>query len=128
MKKIRNIFWIVFGFTIVLFVIYKIAVNSFTDHFLGTHPVQAKAVIIDEKNYMGNQPVKPEFSYSYQFEVNGNNYQGNAHDNSLKIGDTVIVVYNREYSAINKPLNPKKLMYPHNLMRKKIKDWTCRIR
>lgn len=72
MKNIRNIFWIAFGFAIVLFVIHKIAVNSFTDHFLGDHPVQAKAVIIDEKNYMGNQPVNPELSYSYQFEVNGN--------------------------------------------------------
>lgn len=105
--KIKDIFWITFGFATILYVIYKIALNSFTDHFLGDHPVQTKAVIIYEKNYMGNQPVKPEFSYSYQFEVNGNNYEGNAHDKSLEVGDTISVVYNLEYPAINKPLNPK---------------------
>ncbi|MFD0793462.1 hypothetical protein ACFQZX_07515 [Mucilaginibacter litoreus] len=106
MKKICNWLWIAFGFGIILCAIYKIALNSFTDHFLGDHPVQTKAMIINEKNYMGNQPVKPEFSYSYLFEVNGVKYKGNAHNNSLNIGDTVYVIYNREHPAINKPLNP----------------------
>ncbi|MDR6942492.1 hypothetical protein [Mucilaginibacter pocheonensis] len=107
MKKLKNIFWIVFGIAIILYAICKIALNSFTDHFLGDHPVQTKAVIINEKNYMGNQPVKPEFSYSYLFEVNGVEYKGNAHNNSLQVGDIVIVIYNSEHPAINKPLKPK---------------------
>jgi FtsP/CotA-like multicopper oxidase with cupredoxin domain len=107
MKKIYNWLWIAFGLSIILCVIYKIAFNSFTDHFLGDHPVLTKAVIINEKNYMGNQPVKPEFSYSYKFEVHGHKYTGNAHDNSLQVGDTVVVIYNSDHPAINKPLHPK---------------------
>ena len=56
---------------------------------------------------MGNQPVQPEFSYSYEFIVNGEKYTGNAHDITLSIGDTLDVEYNKEMPTINKPLNPK---------------------
>jgi FtsP/CotA-like multicopper oxidase with cupredoxin domain len=107
MKKIKNIFWIAIGFGVIGYVGYKITMNSFTNHFLGANPFHTKAVIIDEKNYMGNQPVKPEYTYSYQFEFNGKKYTGNSHDRSLKPGDTVEVVYNKDHPAINMPLHPK---------------------
>ncbi|RZK70502.1 MAG: hypothetical protein EOO85_20975 [Pedobacter sp.] len=74
---------------------------------MGDAPQRTEAVIIDEKNFMVNQPVDPDFSYSYQFVVNGEKYTGNAHDISLKIGDTVEVEYNKDYPNINKPLHPK---------------------
>ena len=34
-------------------------------------------------------------------------YTGNAHNNSLQVGDTVVVIYNSDHPAINKPLHPK---------------------
>lgn len=37
-----------------------------------------KAVIIDKRNYMGNSPVSHEHSYSYEFEVDGKVYTGDA--------------------------------------------------
>ncbi len=107
MNKVKNFAWIVLGILIVGYVIYKVAVNSFTDHFLGSNPQRAKAVIIDHSNYIPNQPVKAEFSYSYQFIVNGQGYIGNSHDTSVKVGDTVEIEYNIEDPNINKPLNPK---------------------
>jgi FtsP/CotA-like multicopper oxidase with cupredoxin domain len=107
MDKIKNIFWIAIAVAIVGYFIYKVARNSFTDQFMGDAPQRTKAVIIDEKNFMGNQPVAPEFSYSYQFVVNGEKYTGNAHDTNLKIGDTVEVEYNKDHPNINKPLHPK---------------------
>ncbi|AMR32542.1 hypothetical protein A0256_20820 [Mucilaginibacter sp. PAMC 26640] len=107
MDKIKNIFWIAIGVAIVGYFIYKVARNSFTDQFMGNAPQRTKAVIIDKKNFMGNQPVAPKFSYSYQFVVKGEKYTGNAHDTSLKVGDTVEVEYNKEHPNINKPLNPK---------------------
>jgi len=103
----KNIFWIVIGMLIVGYVIYKIAVNSFTDSFLGNNPQRTNAVIIDHRNYMPNQPVKAEFTYSYQFMVNGKKYRGNSHDTTVKIGDSIEVEYNKEDPNINKPLNPK---------------------
>ncbi len=107
MSKVKNILWIVIGILIVGYVIYKIAVNSFTGSFLGSHPQRTKAVIIDHRNYMPNQPVKAEFSYSYQFIVNGKKYTGNSHDVTVKVGDSVDIEYNEEHPNINRPLNPK---------------------
>ncbi|NHA03988.1 hypothetical protein G7092_09285 [Mucilaginibacter sp. HC2] len=107
MKKLKDITWVIFGIAILGFFVYKIAKNSFTDHFLGNKPQYIKAVIIDEKNFMGNQRVKPEFSYSYLFRVNGSEYRGNAHDITLKVGDTVEVEYNKDQPGINRPIHPK---------------------
>jgi len=56
---------------------------------------------------MGNQPVDPKFSYSYQFVIKDKSYTGNAHDTTLKVGDTVEVEYNKYHPSINKPLHPK---------------------
>lgn len=107
MKKITNAFWILLPIVLIGYLIYKIAVNSFTDHFLGNSPKITKAVIINKKNYVPNHPVSHIFSYSYQFEVNEEKYTGNAHDPALQIGDSVEVEYNKEHPGINKPLHPK---------------------
>ncbi|GAA3961111.1 hypothetical protein [Mucilaginibacter dorajii] len=107
MKRIQNAFWITLGIAIIGCLVYKIAKNSFTEHFLGDTPQHIKAIIIDEKNFMGNQPVNPKFSYSYQFVIKGQKYIGNAHDTTLKIGDSVEVEYNKDHPGINKPLHPK---------------------
>ena len=107
MNKIKNIAWIILGFAVIGFFIYKVAKRSHTDHLLKNNAQSTKAVIIDERNYMGNQPVKPKFSYSYQFEINGEKYTGNAHDTSLKIGDTIEVEYVKDSPSLNKPLHPK---------------------
>lgn len=107
MNKVKNIAWIALGIALVGFFIYKVARRSLTDHLLQDNAQKAKAVIIDEKNSMGNQPVKPKFSYSYQFEVNGEKYTGNAHDTTLKIGDSVEIQYDKEHPSINKPLHSR---------------------
>lgn len=103
----KNRLWIVFAVLLFGYLICKIILNSFTDSIIGNNPQITKAVIIDDKNFMPNQPVNPEFSYSYEFLVNGKLYKGNSHDQSLRIGDTVDVKYNKEYPSINKPLHPK---------------------
>jgi FtsP/CotA-like multicopper oxidase with cupredoxin domain len=107
MKKINNIVWLLIPIVLVGFLIYKIAMNSFTSHFLGDKPQRTKAVIINEKNFMGNHPVDPLFTYSYKFTVDGKTYTGNSHDTALKVGDSVEIEYNKEHPRINKPLHPK---------------------
>ena len=107
MKKISNITWIVLGIGIISFLIYKVVRRTLIDYVIENNAQHIKAVIIDERNYMGNQPVKPGFSYSYQFVINGKKYTGNAHDTTLRIGDSVDVEYSKDHPSINKPLNPK---------------------
>ncbi len=107
MDKIKNTAWIILGIAIIGFFIYKVGRRAVTDHVLENNALHIKAAIIDERNYMGNQTVKPKFSYSYQFVINGQKYTGDSHDPSLKVGDTVEVEYNKDHPSMNKPLNPK---------------------
>ena len=107
MNKLKNITWIVIGIATLSFFLYKVLKRTVTDYMLDNNAQLTKAVIIDERNYMGNQPVKPKFSYSYQFVINGRNYSGNAHDTRLKVGDTVEIEYNKDHPSVNRPLNPK---------------------
>ncbi|WP_157580911.1 hypothetical protein [Segetibacter koreensis] len=76
-----------------------------TNSLLKENAGQTKAVIINERNYMGNQPVHPKFSYSYEFTISGKKYTGNSHDTTLTIGDTVEVEYDKDMPSINKPLH-----------------------
>jgi len=107
MKKIKDIAWVVVGIAFICFFTYKVAFRVLRDHLLKNNSQTTKAVIINEKNYEVNQPVKPEFSYSYQFEINGRKYFGNAHDPSLRIGDTIEIEYVKDYPRMSKPLHPK---------------------
>jgi len=107
MNKIKNVAWVVLGVAIIVFFIYKVTRRAITDQLLESDAQHIKAVIIDERNYMGNQPVKPKFSYSYQFVINGVKYTGNAHDTTVRIGDTVEVEYDKNHPSINRPMHPK---------------------
>jgi len=107
MNKVKNIFWIVVGFGIIGFAIYKIARNVIIDHVLSSNYQIAKAVIINEKNYMGNQPVDPKFSYSYSFIIDKKIYTGDSHDITLRIGDTIEIKYDKNRPSLNRPLYPK---------------------
>ncbi len=85
---------------------YKIGRRILTDNLIKNNSVHIKAVIIDDKNFLGNQNVDPEFSYSYQFKVNGKDYTNNAHNISLKIGDSVEVEFVKDWPFLNRPLHP----------------------
>lgn len=102
--KIKNANWVVIGFLIISFFIYKVGRRFATNYLLKINSLRIKAVIIGERNYMGNQPVKPKFSYSYQFNVNGKKFTGNAHDTTVEVGDTIEVEYYQKMPSINKPL------------------------
>ncbi len=84
-NKIKNYFWIIFAISLFSYLVYKIIRNSFTDSIIGNNPQTAKAVIINDKNYEPNSPVGAEFTYSYQFIVNRKAYEGNSHDQTLKL-------------------------------------------
>ena len=107
MHKLKNIFWILLIIGLVGTFGYKIVKRSFTDHWLKTDAVLIKAVIIDERNYPPNQPIMPEWSYSYLFVANGKLYTNNAHDPALKVGDSVEIEYVKGHPELNRPLHPQ---------------------
>ena len=107
MKKLQNFFWISLGIVSVGFFIYKVAKRAITDRILDNNAAHTQAVIINERNYEPNQPVKARFSYSYKFEINNEQYTGNSHDELLNIGDTVEIEYSKNNPNFNRPLHPK---------------------
>lgn len=106
MRKLKSI--LVIGVLILLWgsAVYRIFMKHSTDQLTEKDFVHTKAVIINEKNYMGNSPVSHTFSYSYTFTINGNTYKNNARDPNLKIGDTIDVEYAKDRPSLNKPAHP----------------------
>jgi len=106
-KKFTDKLWLILGICALVYCIYGFSKRALTDFLVDDKAIHTKAVIIDDKNYYPNQPVNPDFSYSYQFEVDGKKYIGNAHDKSLYIGNIIEVKYYKTLPFFNKPLNPK---------------------
>lgn len=107
MKKLSNVFWLALGLGSVCWILYKIGKRAVTDNLLDKGSIHTKAVIISERNYMPNQPVRAGYSYSYLFKVDGVKYKGNSHDETLNIDDTVEIEYVAGHPDLNRPLHPK---------------------
>jgi FtsP/CotA-like multicopper oxidase with cupredoxin domain len=107
MKKIGNVFWLMFGIIMIGYFIYLVGKRFRTDHIPENNVTYAKAIIINNRNYNINHRATSEFTYSYSFIVNGTTYTGNSQDQTLKIGDTVEIEYNKNNPSLNKPLHPK---------------------
>ena len=106
MKNFKGILITISVFFIIGTVVYKMIHRAMTDHMLKTNSIIIKAVVIGEKNYEPNSPVKPEYSLSYMFIVNGKEYKNNTHDMNLEIVDSVEIEYVKGSPGMSKPLHP----------------------
>jgi hypothetical protein len=107
MKRISNIGWLMFGAIMIGYLIYLIGKRFLTDHISENNIRYTKAVIINHKNYDINNRVTSDYSYSYSFTIEGSTYTGNSHDQSLRVGDTIEIEYDKSHPSLNKPLHPK---------------------
>jgi FtsP/CotA-like multicopper oxidase with cupredoxin domain len=107
MKKIKDVAWLIFAVAMIGYFISLVAKRFLTDHIAEKNIRYTKAIIINHKNYDVNNRVTSDFSYSYSFTVDGKTYDGNSHDETLKIGDTVEIEYDKNHPSLNKPLHPK---------------------
>jgi hypothetical protein len=106
MKKIKDVFPLIFVLTILSMFIYKCMRGNRDDKKFATESEQLRAIIIKEKNYFPNSPVSHEFSYSYQFILRGKYYKGNSLDSKFKIGDSILIKYVKSDPNINAPVMP----------------------
>lgn len=88
------------------FILFKIGERVIVDQLLKKNGQITKAVIIDKKNYNGNDNVKPGFTYFYQFEIDKKKYTGNSHNKKVSIGDTIEIQYVKGFPCLNKALDP----------------------
>jgi hypothetical protein len=106
-NKLSDKIWVVLGICLLIYSVCILSKRAVTNFLVDKNASHAKAIIFDKRNYYPNQPVKHEFSYSYQFEIDKKKYTGDSHDTSLKVGDTIEVIYYKALPYFNKPLHPK---------------------
>ena len=106
MIKFKNYLWVLFAVGMIIYFVFLVSKRFLTDNISKNNIQYTKAIIINERNYSGNSRVKFDYTYSYSFKINGKVYKGDSHDQTLKIGDTVEIEYDKENPTLNKPLHP----------------------
>ncbi|MDP9081017.1 MAG: hypothetical protein M3O71_26670 [Bacteroidota bacterium] len=104
MKKINDVFWLTFGVVCIGYFVYLLGKRFFTDHISEKDIRYTKAVIINHKDYDINHRATSKYTYSYSFIIDGKTYEGDSHDTSVKVGDTVKIEYHKNHPFLNKPL------------------------
>ena len=87
--------------------VFKFTGNLITNYLVKHDGRTTKAIVIDELNYKKNRSLNSGFSYSYLFIINSKKYKNDTRDSTLKVGDTIEIVYYKNDPSINKPLHPK---------------------
>lgn len=109
MNKLKTIVTISVLFVMLSYVFYKFGKRQLTGYLLKHDAQRAKAVIIDEKNYMGNSPVSHEGSYSYRFYVNGEAYKNDSKDPKLQVGDSIDIEYVKYWPVLSRRYLPQNI-------------------
>ncbi|WP_338839534.1 hypothetical protein [Flavobacterium ginsenosidimutans] len=60
------------------------------------------AYVTDEKNYERRGHLTNEFTYSYNFRYENINYSQNSNIKGLKVGDSLIIEFNKYIPSINR--------------------------
>jgi hypothetical protein len=108
MRRLKKIYITVAVLLIVGLFAYKIIYRAVKSSLLGVDSPNAKAVLIDEKVYMGNSPVSHEHYLKYQFHVGTDVYKGNSMDPKLKVGDTILIRFVKAMPSMNEPVSMSK--------------------
>lgn len=108
LTKLKGIWLLVlFGVSIVYFMFLAIK-GEVKEYLINNNSNVVNAVIIDEKNFIGNNKVSNTFSYSYKFIVNRKVYKNNSQNENLRIGDSIRIEYYPNYPKFNRALKHKK--------------------
>ncbi|MFY0256480.1 hypothetical protein ACDQ55_21300 [Chitinophaga sp. 30R24] len=105
MNKLKNIVTIIVFLVMFGYIFYKVGKRQLTGYLLKHDAQRARAVIIDEKNYMGNSPVSREGSYSYLFYVNGEAYKNDSKDPKLQVGDSIDIEYVKYWPSLSRRIS-----------------------
>lgn len=104
MKKLRKYYVFLLLFPVLGIFSYTLIRRKVSGYLLAKNYKEVKAVIINERKYLGNSPISQEYVYSYEFILNGEKYIGNSFNPKFKPNDTIKVKYVTFWPTINKPL------------------------
>ncbi|PLK44212.1 DUF3592 domain-containing protein [Emticicia sp. TH156] len=103
----RNNFSLKFYFDLLIVIlvvgypIYFLIRSGVANYQLANEGKIVKAVVIDERNYVGKTPGEHRFFYSYEFILDGKAYRGNTRNTRYHIGDSVDVRYSISNPSFN---------------------------
>lgn len=64
-------------------------------------------IIVDEKDPLRRGFITGAFDYYYKFSINGKDYSNPSYDEEYKVGDTVLIEYNKTFPFMNRIKNQK---------------------
>lgn len=105
MNKLKSIVTIIVFLIMFGYIFYKVGKRQLTEYLLKHDAQRSRAVIIDEKNYMGNSPVSHEGSYSYLFYSNGEAYKNDSKDPKLQVGDSIDIEYVKYWPGLSRRIS-----------------------
>ncbi len=107
-NRLSDRIYLLAGFALFVYGLYNFGYAILNNQLVDENAIQIKGVIINEENVLPNGGhIGHQFTYSYEFVVNGAKYKGNSQDQSLKVGDSVEVKYYKGCPYFNKPAHPK---------------------
>lgn len=102
MNKFKNIVIVIICLVMMGYIFYKVGKRQLTGYLLKHGGHGSKAVVVDDRNYMGNSPVSHAWSYSYIFYVDGQAYTNDSKDSRLQVGDSVDIEYVEYWPWLNR--------------------------
>jgi hypothetical protein len=101
-KRLIRQRYLIVGVAILLVLPFVMVKGEIKRYMLNQNSESTKAVVINEKNYIGNDNFNNDFTYSYEFVVKDEKYVANSLDGKLKVGDSVLVEYVPIYPNFNR--------------------------
>lgn len=94
-------------------ILYFFRLNIYKS-LLNRNSVEITAKIINDRNIISQSAIDPEYTYSYEFYVQGKPYFGDSRISDYKIGDTIQVEYWPSWPTVNMSKKYKKRHFESN--------------
>ena len=105
MRKLKSkLILLFYSFIFLLFCLYAFRYKIY-HYLLDRNSLQIEAIIIDDKNILGKSAIDPEFTYSYSFFIEGNDYTGDSKNSMYKVGNKINVEYWPYWPEVSRPKN-----------------------
>lgn len=103
LKKIKSkLILLIYAIIIILVCLYAFRYKIY-NYLLDKESLQIEAIITVDKNILSKSAIDPEFTYSYEFSVNGSYYYGDSKNQKYKVGNKINVEYWPYWPKVNRP-------------------------
>jgi hypothetical protein len=113
-RHFKSVFSFIVSMMILVFGILYFFRLPIYKSLLNKNSIEVTAKIINDRNVISQSAIDPEYTYSYEFYVNGIPYFGDSRILDYKIGDTIQVEYWPTWPTVNMSKKYKKRRFESN--------------